>query len=533
MRLLTAGEIQKMDKKTIETFGLPGRLLMENAGRGAVQTFLKYVYRGDKKSVGIAAGKGNNGGDGFVMARYLGQKGIKSTVFLLCARDGIKGDARTNLDLLDAMDVDVIEIPDAKTLETRMSLIKHQNYWIDAILGTGLKSEVRGFYKTIISLINSLNRPVFSVDIPSGVDSDTGIEQGIAIKAHTTATFAFAKTGHLLFPGAKLTGRLQIVEIGIPPFISQKIGSKRELITPEYIQRCMPDKNLDAHKGSNGHVLVIAGSTGKTGAAAMCATSAMRSGAGLVTLGVPKTLNPILESQVIEAMTVPLSESTPGNLGIGAFEQIKKLEKGKSVIALGPGLGTAKQTKQLVHKIISSTTVPLVIDADGLNALSDDMAILKTVSRPMVLTPHPGEMERLSGLSIPEILKDRVGCATHFATKYNVHLVLKGARTIVAHPDGSVFINPTGNPGMASGGMGDVLTGMISGYISQGFPIEKAIHSAVFIHGAAADTLQEKTGPFGYLATEVMNIIPEQIARLLAGKIKIEKIHHDALAYDP
>ena len=514
MYLVTAGEMQKIDRFTIESFGIPGRILMENAGQGATQILFEKFGGLKNKKVGIVAGRGNNGGDGFVIARYLAQKGIKATVYLLSKRAMIKGDAAANLKLLDPLSIPVIEIPDKKAFSTHRTSMVHQEIWVDAILGTGLKSEVKGYFKGIIEFINSLNKPVFAVDIPSGLDSDTGQPCGACIRAQATATFAFAKTGLILFPGASYTGSLEIVDIGIPHHIAEEVDPKQHLLTTDLIGNYFKPRPSDVHKGDAGHLLLLAGSPGKTGAAAMTAMSAMRVGAGLVTLGLPNSINAILESQILEAMTFPLPETDDGMLGESSFNAIMELLSGKRCLAIGPGLGSAHETKSLIRRVIQESTVPIVIDADGINSLAGHTKILQNLKAPVILTPHPGEMARLVDSTAKNIQKDRVGCARNFAKRFNVHVVLKGARTIIAHPDGSVFINPTGNPGMASGGMGDVLTGIIAGLVTQGYSPETAAHAGVFLHGTAADAIADKTGPFGFLATDVMRAIPEQIGRL-------------------
>lgn len=514
MYLVTANEMQKMDRMTIESFGLPGRILMENAGRGATQFFLEQFKEAKNKRIGVIAGRGNNGGDGFVIARYLAQKRINVTVYLLSKHQKVSGDAAANLKLLPPLKVPVIELPDAESFSAHETAMRHEAIWIDAILGTGLRSDVKGFFKNVVDFINGLNKPVFAVDIPSGLNSDTGRPCGTCIRADATATFAFAKTGHFLSPGADYTGNLKVIDIGVPPHIADDIGPLQYLLTPDLIRTVFYPRPSDVHKGHTGHLLVISGSPGKTGAAAMTATSAMRAGAGLVTLGIPASLNPVLEAQVTEVMTDPLPETVEGILGEASFNRIVDLLSDKKCLAIGPGIGTAPETKTLFMNLLKENTKPVVIDADGLNILADHIEILKGLDTPMVLTPHPGEMARLIKATSAEVQKDRIKCARDFAEKFNVHVVLKGARTVIAHPNGKVFINPTGNPGMASGGMGDVLTGTIAGFITQGHSPELAAHAGVYIHGAAADSLAKNKGPFGYLATDIMNILPEAIKKL-------------------
>lgn len=517
MYLVTADEMQRMDRATIETFGIPGRVLMENAGRGATAFFLEAVYRHYPGAVGVVAGRGNNGGDGFVMARYLHRKGIPVTVFLLAASDQVKGDAAANLKLLDTLGVPVVELPDAAAFEASKPSMRHQHSWIDAILGTGLSSDVRGNFKAAIDFINQLGRPVFAVDIASGLNADTGQICGVCIQAAATATFGYAKIGHLTYPGRALTGQLKIIEIGIPAHVAADVECRQQLITPGALKPHLIARPATAHKGHTGHLLVLAGSPGKTGAAAMAATTALRAGAGLVTLGIPQSLNPILEAMVTETMTVGLPETADGALDASACPTVISLIEGKHCLAIGPGMGTADSTGRLLARVIEASPLPMVIDADGLNLIASQPSMLSKRQAALVLTPHPGEMARLSGRSTADIQRDRIGHARAFAQQYRVHLVLKGAATVVARPDGTVFVNATGNPGMAAGGMGDVLTGLIAGLITQGIEVGAAANAGVYLHGLAADRLARVKAPVGYLATEVMASIPEAIVELVTG----------------
>jgi hydroxyethylthiazole kinase-like uncharacterized protein yjeF len=531
MYLVTANEMQRMDRTTIESFGIPGRVLMENAGRGATAFFLEAVYRHHPGAVGIVAGRGNNGGDGFVMARYLHQKGLPATVFLLSQKNRIRGDAAANLKLLDAMGVPVVEMADAAAFESRKSLMRHQHTFIDAILGTGLSSDVRGYFRTVIDFINRQDRPVFAVDIASGLNSDTGQVCGVSVQATATATFGFCKAGLLSYPGRTRTGRLKIIEIGIPPHVAAKIGCRQHLITPGALKNEIPQRSAAAHKGRTGHLLILAGSPGRTGAAAMTAAAAVRTGAGLVTLGIPGSLNPVLEAMVTEAMTVGLPETADGALDESAHQTVASLIKDKRCLAMGPGLSTHESTGHLVNRLIEESGVPMVIDADGLNLIATDPSVLSRRRSPIVLTPHPGEMARISGHSTAAIQNDRIGHARSFAERYQVHLVLKGAGTIVARPDGTVFVNTTGNPGMATGGMGDVLTGLIAGLITQGMETGAAAQTGVYLHGLAADRMAQKKASVGYLATEVIDTLPEVMDELRNGRNDLSWPEQDILFY--
>ncbi|MGA6925099.1 MAG: NAD(P)H-hydrate dehydratase [Desulfosarcina sp.] len=517
MILVTADEMRRMDQETIDVFGIPARVLMENAGRGACAFFLEAVYRHHPGAVGIAAGPGNNGGDGLVMARYLHQKGIPTTVFLFSRRARIKGDAAANLKLLDAMGVSVVPLSDGAAMDSRPSLMVHQHTWIDALLGTGLTSKVHGLLGSAIEFINQQARPIFAVDIASGLNADTGQVLGVCTRADATATFGFAKIGHLTYPGRELTGRLKVIDIGIPAQVAAATGCRQHLITPTALKARIPHRSSTAHKGHSGHLLVLAGSPGKTGAAVMTATAALRAGAGLVTLGAPQSLIGVLAAKVTEIMTLGLPETETGAIDESAGETISSMIEDKRCLAVGPGIGTHASTGRLLERLIQDCPVPMVIDADGLNLIATRPAMLAGRQSMLVLTPHPGEMARLSGRSTADIQGDRIGHARAFAQRHQVCLVLKGAATVVAGPDGTVFVNPTGNAGMAAGGMGDVLTGLIAGLMAQGMAPGDAARTAVYLHGAAADRLARGPSPIGYLATEVMDAVPHVMSGLLAG----------------
>jgi len=517
MYAVTSAEMQTLDRLTIDEFGLPGRLLMENAGREATRVFLAHFADRAQQGVGVIAGRGNNGGDGYVIARCLAHKGFPVRVYLLSTVDRIQGDAAVNLNLLAAAGVPLIEAPDEAAFSRCQPGMREAAVWVDAIFGTGLHSEVRGVFRQAIEFINQLNRPVLAVDIPSGLDADTGQPCGACIRASATATFAYPKVGQLVFPGVDVTGRLEVVDIGIPPAIADRARPRQHLLSADMVRGYVGQRPADAHKGRTGHLLVVAGSPGKTGAAAMTAASALRIGAGLVTLGTAASLHAVMETLTLEVMTTSLPESAPGILGPAAKDAILELAQGKACLALGPGLGPAPETGAWVGALVRSSPIPMVIDADGLNYFAGATEALRNLPVATVLTPHPGEMARLLGTTASAVQRDRVACARDLAVGLNLHVVLKGARTLIAHPDGTVWINPTGNSGMASGGMGDVLTGALAGLIAQGLRPELAARAAVYLHGAAADHLARSVGPWGYLASEVMNALPAQIAALIAG----------------
>jgi len=518
MRVVTAHTMQEIDKQAIEEFGIPGLTLMENAGRCCVEEIIaEFGLKGSNRAV-ILAGKGNNGGDGYVIARLLSQKGWSVKVFIIAEREQISGDAAVNLDKLPPNMINYCphegQLPDL-----HMEEIFQADVIVDAMLGTGLRSDVAGVYLEVIQLVNASGRPILSVDIPSGIHGTTGRILGDAIRAYITVTFAFAKLGHVLYPGAEHTGRLVIADIGIPRKVMDS-ASGYEFLNDEIICPMLHRRDRRAHKGHFGHCLIIAGSTGKTGAAALCTNSAVRAGSGLVTLAVAESLHSIMEIKTTEAMTVPLPDSGNGHLTSSAFTAIEKLLDGKDAVALGPGLDRRPGTTALVQKLIETVTVPLVIDADALNALAEDLTVLRRKkSANVILTPHPGEMGRLLGTSIPDVEAIRISVAQEFARNYGIYLVLKGARTIIASPNGTAAINSTGNPGMATGGMGDVLTGIIASLLGQGYTGGDACRLGVFIHGYAADMVAQDKGEIGINAGDVQEMLPYAYNKLLKNRL--------------
>lgn len=520
MKLARVEEMQRLDEAAIR-HGIPAQVLMENAGRGAAERILeRFPIRGGRP-VAVVAGKGNNGGDGMVVARTLRQRGIAAEVWLLGTRHEVRGEAKINLDLLEGAQVAVHEVLGEGELGRMREQLLQASLIVDAIFGTGLKQEVSGLYRQAIEAINAAGtagRPVVALDLPSGLEGNRGRILGNAVRATLTVTFGLPKIGLVLDPGAACAGILEVVDIGIPPALVEEQGLKHALLEPAALRALIPARPPEAHKGDYGHLLVLAGSVGKTGAAAMAAQAALRVGTGLVTVGVPESLNPILEVKLTEAMTEPLPETDGQSLAVEAWNVAARLCAGKSALALGPGLGQHPETAAFVHRAIREAPVPLVVDADGVNALARHLGVLKEARVPVVLTPHPGEMGRLLGARSEEIQADRVRVAREFAVDQQVYLVLKGARTLVADPAGEVFVNPTGNPGMASGGMGDVLTGMIGGFLAQGLLPLEAAKLGVYLHGWAADRVAARRGMAGLLATDVIDELPAALRDLGAGE---------------
>ena len=375
-----------------------------------------------------------------------------------------------------------------------------------------MKSEVKGLYRKIIEKINGLDVPVLAVDVPSGLDATTGLPLGAAVKATATATFGFLKIGCLIERGAELAGRIEVIDIGIPPGIVQLAGIKRYWLTEELLSSWIEPRHPATHKGQAGHVCVLSGSPGKTGAASLVCLGAGRAGAGLVTLFIPESLNAILEVKLTEPMTVPIAETPEKTPSSAALPQILDFLKGKQALAVGPGISTNEDTRALVKELLTKVSCPTVMDADAITALSGDPAILRKASAPLVLTPHPGEMARICHCTVPDVQLNRLESASRFSRDYGVVLVLKGHRTVIAAPDGKLAINSSGNPAMASGGVGDTLTGIIAGLLAQGFDAFKAACMGVYVHGSACDNLFDGVSSRGLLATDMLDQVPRCLA---------------------
>jgi NAD(P)H-hydrate epimerase len=516
MKVATAEQMQELDRKAIEAYRIPGIVLMENAGRGATEVISNTFPDLQKMKIAIVAGKGNNGGDGFVIARYLLNRRISVKVYLLADSKGLRGDAETNFQIFQRMKGEVISIPSSKDYQKMKKELEKFDLLIDAIFGTGLDAEVRGYYREVIDHLNTLQKPIVAIDIPSGLDANTGKPFGTAVRASLTITFGLPKIGHVISPGLDYVGKLKLVDIGLPKKLVEEERIQTYLLENDEIRGWLSTpRRPDTHKGDYGHLLVIAGSVGKTGAAAMTCETALRIGAGLVTLAIPKSLNAIMEVKLTEVMTEPLPETPKQTLSLRAFSSILRLCENKKAVIIGPGIGTFKETQSLILKLIKTLNLPIILDADGLTALATQPKTLPTTNRSLILTPHPGEMAKLIRSTPKDVQEDRISISRNFAQSHHVHLVLKGHRSLIATPKGEVFINPTGNPGMASGGTGDVLTGMIGGLICQGFDILQSLQMAVYLHGLAGDEMAQELGEKSLIARDII----EKIPALLQGRI--------------
>ncbi|PLX74509.1 MAG: bifunctional ADP-dependent NAD(P)H-hydrate dehydratase/NAD(P)H-hydrate epimerase [Desulfuromonas sp.] len=514
MNLLTAKQMRELDRTAIEEWGVPGLVLMENAGKATVDQIVENFAPFFPGPVTIFAGKGNNGGDGYVIARHLMNRGWEVALLVLAEPGQVGGDAGTNLDILVKSGADIEYAADIDAFDEQLDAYLETGLIVDALFGTGLSSEVEGIYAKAVDWINASSAPVVAVDIPSGIDATTGQVLGCAVLADLTVTFASAKVGQVVYPAVEFVGDLIVADIGIPKQLSDRLNIDHLFINAEAAQILLPARPARGHKGTFGHLLLLAGSTGKSGAAALAAEGGLRAGAGLATLACPEHLNPIFETKLTEVMTAPLPE-VDGMISMQAIPDIEQLCADKSTLAIGPGLGTGREISSLVSHLVRECPLPMVIDADGLTALVDHLDQLKERQALTILTPHPGEMARMTGLSIAEVEADRLTVARDFATRYNVILVLKGARTVVAEPGGSVFVNGSGNPSLACGGTGDVLTGVIAGLLGQQISPVAAVLLGVYLHGRAADRLFETQGRAGILATDLLREIPATRRELL------------------
>lgn len=524
MKLPNALEMQALDRSASDFFGVPSIVLMENAGLGTVKMIESYLGPSQNTFVPIFVGPGNNGGDGLVIGRHLHQRGCHPLFFFLVNPDNLQGDSKVNLQIVRKLKLPFHVIDNSARIGTVPVFLKQFESRglpcyaiIDAIFGIGLSRDVEGHFGDAINLINkaglSQDFPVVAVDTPSGMNSDTGKVMGICVRADYTATYCCAKPGHYIHGSVSWTGKLEIIDIGIPPEAIEKAGITTELATAKKIQSLAGplQREKHSHKGSHGHLLVLGGSTGKTGAAILSARGALRSGAGLVSLCVPSDLNNIFESTLIEAMTIPLPASLQ-TLSIADKDIISKITIDKQAVIIGPGIGIDPQTSELVLHLYHTITCPLILDADALNILALYRQDIPAPAGPRIFTPHPGELSRLLDKSIEEIQNNRLdaaksGCNLFRNNFHDAVLILKGAGTIISDGDGSTVINTTGNPGMATGGMGDVLSGVIGALVCQGLSPKNAAVAGVYLHGAAADILYEKFGS-GFYATEVADMIP-------------------------
>jgi len=505
MRILNGDQMRQVDNTAIQYYGIPGIVLMENAGIALSRAAGEMLGGFAGKKVVVFAGGGNNGGDGFVVARHLHNKGAAVRIFLLANPDSFLGDAKTNWEILGKMGLTAQRIFDKDQLDSVRLALWGAELVIDAIFGTGLKDDVRGMAVPVINIINESQKPVLACDIPSGISSFTGQPLGVAVKAKRTVTFGFYKLGLVLPTAFAYTGELQVADISLPLGIEEEIPGRMDLIDREFCSRWLKPRHKESHKGNFGHVLMLAGSPAMPGAAILAAKGVLRSGAGLLTAAVPSACRMPLLSQIAEAMLLPCEETEEGLISPEEALNLAEFEAGAYLI--GPGMGRNNKTVQLIKDLLQLLQKPTVIDADALFAVAKEGELLRSLALPMVMTPHPGEMARLLDISIDLVQEDRINCAKEAAKEYGAVIVLKGAGSVIATPEGRILINSTGNPGMATGGSGDVLGGMIASMMAQGQPPTIAAACAVWLHGRAGDIAVAKGCAASLLAGDIADNI--------------------------
>ncbi|MFI5303769.1 MAG: NAD(P)H-hydrate dehydratase [Nitrospiria bacterium] len=514
MKVANSYEMDRLDRETTAIQNISALKLMENAGQKSFTRIATHFGSLKGKSVLVIAGSGNNGGDGLVLARSLFQTGSETEV-LFVSDLPTKNEPKINFEIYDKIGGRIYH--GSKGLEKFPSLLKKSDLIIDAIFGTGLNRPVTSPLAEIIQSINDSGKMIVSLDIPSGVSADTGKVLGVAVRANATVTFALPKRGHFLNPGVSYRGELFVEDIGIPPFLVQQAGIKTELLEASLIADMLPKKrDRYSHKGNFGHLLVLAGAKGKRGAGALCCKAALRSGAGLVTWGLPKGLL-FPDPYIPEAMTLPLPESPEGFLCLEAESAILSAIRDKDAVAIGPGLGIHPETKALLMKLLPQINIPVILDADGINLIAEDKEVLSKMTHPVLLTPHPGELGRFLGIEPAEVQTERYTLAAETAKRYKCHILLKGAYSLIASPDESVWINPTGNPGLAKAGTGDVLTGVIGALTVQGISLLNAALIGSYLHGLAGDLTSIEKGEMGMIATDVIEKIPYAIKQFNKG----------------
>jgi hydroxyethylthiazole kinase-like uncharacterized protein yjeF len=513
MKILTAAEMREVDRLTTERYRVPGLTLMENAGK-SVAEFIQWRFPDfARRPIVVMCGKGNNGGDGFVAARHLLKIGAKPRVNLFADPRKLKGDALSNLNRWKKAGGKITVVRDASALNSSKLSFSDAPIVVDALLGTGASGAVEGVIREMIERINLRADAVVSIDIPSGLHADTGEVLGAAIEADYTVTFTAPKPGLFLSAGPRNVGQLAVRQIGSPPELVEETGKGNlRWSEPGEFKAFAAPRKPEGHKGDYGHALIVAGSVGKSGAAVLASWAALRAGAGLVTVATPDSALPIVANRTPEVMTEPLAATETGTISLRCFEygRFDGIAKGKSVLAIGPGLSTHDETQQVIRKVVSERKTPVILDADGLNAFAGRATELKRADGSLALTPHPGEMARLLGCTTEDVQAWRVELAAKTAAELNAHIVLKGHYTVIAAPDRHAYINSTGNPGMATAGTGDVLTGMLAGLTAQygSESWSSVLAFGVYLHGLAGDIAAEEVGEEPLMASDLIRAIP-------------------------
>ncbi len=506
MKLVTGTQMQALDRQAIESVGIPSAVLMENAGRAVARAIGRHVPQLADKRVVVASGKGNNGGDGLVVARALLERGVRVEAFVLAGRENCSEEAARQWRILAGAGCSVVGLPDEQALCALEDALARADVLVDALLGIGVRGAARGHTATAIRMINGAGAYRVAVDVPSGLDANTGGVAGDCVRADLTVTLGLPKTGLLFHPGAEYVGALEVVPIGYPDTLVEAFDSGLTWLDRAFVAARLPARPAYSHKGTFGRALLVGGSAGMSGALALAGRAALRSGVGLVHLAYPETLDPVVSSVVLEAVKHPLP-SSDGGLDERSLEPLATVAQDMDAVAIGPGLGRALAAQEIVRELVSALACPLVVDADGLNALAGHLERLKRAA-PTVLTPHPGEFARLTGLPVEDIERDRLEVARDFATEHELVLVLKGVPTVIATPNRHVCVNATGNAGLAKGGSGDVLTGLIAGLIAQGMGSAEAAACGAWLHGRAADSLQTSAPARTMTPGELVDALP-------------------------
>lgn len=506
MYLVTGKEMKSIERHAMESYSIPGIILMEHAAAAVADRIVEMLERDSK--IAVVCGRGNNGGDGFAVSRLLLFKGYCVTTIVVGDSFSIKGDALVNFEVLKRINSDIVFVETIDEVLAAYNKILHADSVVDAIFGTGLESNVRDLESAVIDAINQSNAKTISVDIPSGVNGNTGQVMGIAVNADVTVSFDSPKMGNIMYPGANHNGQLDIVKIGIPDESYESIEIERRVISREIAREFLPSRDKDGHKGTFGRASMIAGSFGMEGAAVLSSSSSLRSGLGLLKLFIPRSINNIIKVSVPEAVTKLLEEERDGIFDMESVESIMDGIRYSSVVAIGPGCGIYDGVEEALRRILIESDKKVVIDADGLNILSRNIGWLEDSSNEIAITPHIAEMARLADMTVEEVSRNQINVAVEHAAKWGVTVVLKSARTVIASPDGKVFVNCTGNSGMATAGSGDVLTGIITSFIAQGIGVFEACVLGTYVHGCAGDYAAEKLGEYGMVASDIVTEIP-------------------------
>ncbi len=512
MYLVNAGEMKEIEKITIENYKVPPEILMENAGINVVISMQRELGSLIFKRIAVFCGGGNNGGDGFVIARHLLSEGAYAVIFFTGEKEKLSQESLKNYEMAEKYGIPIISIKSLNDIEKFKQEIFLSDIIVDALIGTGIKQNIKGFLASLITFINTTGKYIVSVDLPSGVDADTGDIKGVAIYADLTITFGLPKIGITIFPGLECTGKLVYADINFPSKLLS-MPRKNVLVTSEIVIPLLPLRPLNANKGNFGPILIVGGSTGLDGAVTLTAKAALKAGAGIVNVCVPKSLYDSVKSRSEETIVTPLDENN-GFLSMKSIEKILKLSEKAKIVVIGPGIGRDKETQQLVRELIRKIQKPLIIDADGLNAIAEDKKCLNNLQKDVILTPHIGEMSRLAEKKIEDIIKDKISIVKDFIKNYKVNVLLKDGRSMVVDTDKNVYINTTGNSGMATPGSGDVLSGIIASFMAHNLINVHAAIIANYIHGLAGDLLLENISEEGIIASDIIEYIPRAIKKL-------------------